>query len=88
MKIGRSDPEKLYIYHVVTGQFVVPIQYNDESGRVIYIAENSSIISECFDYDLSSQKGLDHLREELFHVRIKKNYELFADFSIHGCREA
>ncbi len=53
------------IVHVMTNQYINPIHYDKVTGQVSYIPQNSSSVYTCFDYDLVSLKGLDHLRAVL-----------------------
>jgi len=62
---GRSD-----IIHVMTNQFVDIVRYDTHTGQVSYQRENSSAEFTCYDYDLISLRGFDHLRKELSRVSI------------------
>ncbi len=53
------------IVHVMTNQYIRPIYYDKVTGQVSYIPQNSSAVYTCYDYDLVSLKGFDHLRAVL-----------------------
>ncbi len=66
------------IVHVMTNQYIRPIHYDKSTGQVSYIPQNSSAVYTCYDYDLVSLKGFDHLRAVLSRLNdgIKKTDRL------------
>ena len=54
-----------YIIHLTTGNFISPVHYDKSCGEVSYISENSSCVFTCFDYELKSTKGFNHLKKLL-----------------------
>ena len=56
------DQSILSIKHLPSDLLVKPVYYDNVSGEVSYINENSKNVFTCFDYELKSEKGLDHLR--------------------------
>lgn len=73
-KTVKNNTNISEIVHVMTNQYINPIHYDKATGQVSYIPQNSSSIYTCYDYDLVSLKGFDHLRAVLSQVNedIKK----------------
>ncbi len=63
-KEGKGS-EHSNIVHVMSNQYVEIFNYDKSTGQVSYIPENSRSVFTCYDYDLVSLKGIDHLRAVL-----------------------
>ncbi len=50
------------IIHVMSNQCVEIIHYDKRTGQVSYTPTDSVNIYTCYDYDLVSLGGIDHLR--------------------------
>jgi hypothetical protein len=59
---NAKDLSHLSIKHLPSNRFVKPVHYDNLSGEVSYINEDSKLVFTCFDYELKSEKGFDHLR--------------------------
>lgn len=64
-KTAKNNANISEIVHVMTNQYINPIHYDKATGQVSYIPQNSSAVYTCYDYDLVSLKGFDHLRAVL-----------------------
>ncbi len=53
------------IVHVMTNRLVRIVNYDKRTGQVSFSPRDSSHIYTCYDYDLVSLKGIDHLRSVL-----------------------
>ena len=68
-KTVKNNTNISEIVHVMTNQYINPTHYDKVTGQVSYISQNSSVVYSCYDYDLVSLKGLDHLREVLSRLK-------------------
>ncbi len=53
------------IVHVMTNQFIRLVNYDRRTGQVSYSLEERDSVYTCYDYELVSLKGIDHLRTVL-----------------------
>jgi hypothetical protein len=53
------------IVHVMTNQNVRIVSYDKRTGQVSYTWKYSDNVYTCYDYELASVKGIDHLRDVL-----------------------
>ncbi len=53
------------IVHVMTNQFIRIVNYDRRTGQVSYSLEDRDSVYTCYDYELVSLKGIDHLRRVL-----------------------
>lgn len=54
-----------FIVHVMTNQNVRVVSYDKRTGQVSYTRKHSDTVYTCYDYELASVKGIDHLRDVL-----------------------
>ncbi len=71
-KTVKNNTNISEIVHVMTNQYIKPIHYDKVTGQVLYIPQDSSAVFTCYDYDLVSLKGFDHLREVLSRLNEEK----------------
>lgn len=53
------------IVHVMSNQIVKIVNYDKRTGQVSYTREDSNALYTCYDYEIASLKGIDHLRSVL-----------------------
>ena len=53
------------IVHVMTNQYIRVVNYDKRTGQVSYSFEDRDSVYTCYDYELVSLKGIDHLRSVL-----------------------
>ncbi len=66
--MNRIEDRSLYtsnIVHVMSNQYVHITYYDKRTGQVSYTPIDSENVYTCYDYDLVSMGGLDHLRNIL-----------------------
>lgn len=64
----KKNPEVLAasdIVHVMTNQLIRIVNYDKRTGQVSYSLEDRDSVYTCYDYELVSLKGIDHLRTVL-----------------------
>jgi hypothetical protein len=62
---NQEQKEVSFIRHLSSGLKITPMYYDRNSGEVSYIPENSKLVFTCFDYELFSDSGINHLRRVL-----------------------
>ena len=61
------------IVHVMTNQFVRIVNYDRRTGQVSYSLQDKDSVYTCYDYELVSLKGIDHLRIVLSGFNINRD---------------
>lgn len=83
----EENSKEIEIIHLPSNQFVQPVYYDRISSEVSYIPKNSKSVFTCFDYELMSKKGLNHLRTILNDLSSTNSNNLKKDFIIINDRE-
>ena len=61
------------IVHVMTNQIVRVVSYDRRTGQVSYSLQDRDSVYTCYDYELTSLKGIEHLRTVLSAVNINRD---------------
>ncbi len=61
----EQNPGFISFKHLPSGIYIKPVSYDKTSGEVSYRRPESDIVFTCLDYDLTSEMGINHLREVL-----------------------
>ena len=66
--MNKKDPKiqaASHIVHVMTNQYIRVVNYDRHTGQVSYSLQDRDSVYTCYDYELVSLKGIEHLRTVL-----------------------